>query len=66
VIHYDPIKKFIVTRLEVYEQLVEVEAISAKKAVLAVQADDGIISSDPEFHSYFDSANWSVEEVKKK
>jgi hypothetical protein len=63
-IHYDLVKKFIVTRLEVYEQLVEVEATSVEKAVLAVQADDGIITCDPTFHSFFNSANWSVEEIK--
>jgi hypothetical protein len=62
--HYDPVKKFIVTRLEVYEQLVEVKATSTEKAVLAVQADDCIITCDPIFHSFFNPCNWSVEEVK--
>jgi hypothetical protein len=64
VTHYDPVKKFIVTRLEVYEQLVEVKATSTEKAVLAVQADDGIITCDPIFHSFFDTANWTVEKVE--
>jgi len=65
VTHYDPLKYYYVTRVERYEQLVEVEAVSEEAAVLLVNAGCGIINSDPVFHSFTDSSLWDVEEVKR-
>lgn len=63
--HYDPPKTYLVTRIERYEQLVEVEAVSEEAALRLVRDGYGTINSDPEFHSFTDSSNWTVEEVKK-
>jgi len=63
VTHYDPPKAYFVTRIERYEQLVEVEALSPEGALQLVRDGYGTINSDPEFHSFTDSSNWAVEEV---
>ncbi len=64
-IHYEPEKTYLVTRIERYEQIVEIEATSEEVALDLVREGYGTINSDPEFHSFTDSSNWTVEEVKK-
>jgi hypothetical protein len=64
-IHYNPPRIYLVTRIERYEQLVEVEAPSKEEALRLAADDCGTINSDPEFHSFTDSSTWAVEEVKK-
>lgn len=63
-IHYEPFRKFLVTRLEIYEQLVEIEARSELEARTLVSNGYGVISSDPVYHSNMDSGSWTIEEVK--
>ena len=63
--HYDPPRRFLVTRLEICEVLVDVEAPSADEARRLVYDDYGTIVTDPEFHSYTDPSLWTVEEVTK-
>jgi len=65
VIHYDPPRTYLITRIERYEQLVEVEATSKEEALRLAADGYGTINSDPEFHSFTDSSLWTVEEVKK-
>lgn len=62
--HYEPLRTYFITRIERWEQLVEVEARSEQEALLRAKDDCGTINSDPVFHSFTDSFDWTVEEVE--
>ena len=65
VTHYDPIHTYLVTRIERWEQLIEVRATSPEEARRLAKQDYGMVNDDPVFHSYTDESLWTVEEIEE-
>lgn len=60
-------KTYLVTRLDIYEQIVEVEAESPVQARYKAWKGDCEIHSDPEFKDFLrPSENWTVEEFENE
>jgi hypothetical protein len=57
----DKMTKFIVTKIEKYEQFVEVEADSEDEAISKVNQGEGDYLDQPIYHSDASFDSWSVE-----
>ena len=56
-------KKYVVATREVWIQLVEVEALGPKHAILLVKEGEGTYSDEMEYSHTLDTETWTVEEI---